>query len=175
MTEHLTDVDQLPARERDNGLCYEHEYPRGGMSTTVWKKSSCPFCEIQRLRTALTGISTCSTCEACRGAALRALGHQSNPVVAQSGGGGCDIRPEHRPSADVVEQAAQGEVAGSSPAHGASLLPAGEWKLIGVKRRSEDGRTEYIWWDTPPEGTSIYACLPPPPGDGRAAETTGEG
>jgi hypothetical protein len=29
--------------------------------------------EIERLRTALTGISTCSTCEACRGAALRAL------------------------------------------------------------------------------------------------------
>lgn len=30
--------------------------------------------EIQRLRTALTGISTCSTREACRGAATRALG-----------------------------------------------------------------------------------------------------
>lgn len=30
--------------------------------------------EIERLRTALTGISTCGTCEACRGAALRALG-----------------------------------------------------------------------------------------------------
>jgi hypothetical protein len=38
--------------------------------------------EIERLRTALTGISTCSTCEACRGAALRALGERSVAEIA---------------------------------------------------------------------------------------------
>lgn len=34
--------------------------------------------EIERLRTALTGISTCSTCEACRGAARLALGGETS-------------------------------------------------------------------------------------------------
>jgi hypothetical protein len=42
--------------------------------------------------------------------------------------------------------------------------PVPEYTLIGVKHRSDDGRTEYIWWDTPPEGTSIYACLRPTKG-----------
>lgn len=40
----------------------------------------------------------------------------------------------------------------------------GVYKQIGIKRRSEDGRSEYLWWDTPLEGAPIYVLdfLAPP-------------
>lgn len=83
MTEHLTDVDQLPERLRDPMKVLD----RGERMCAVMDEinADCGSIrvagryvdlqdEVTRLRAALTGISTCSTCEACRGAATRALG-----------------------------------------------------------------------------------------------------
>lgn len=41
---------------------------------------------------------------------------------------------------------------GDNPSHGL--------RQIGVKHKGHDGRTEFIWWDTPAEGSPIYAGAP---------------
>jgi hypothetical protein len=44
------------------------------------------------------------------------------------------------------------------PTHEPSAL-----RQIGVKQRAPDGRTEYVWWETPPEGTPVYVSTDLPP------------
>jgi hypothetical protein len=38
----------------------------------------------------------------------------------------------------------------------AAQPPPAEYVHIGIKRRAEDGRSEYLWWETPAEGAPIY-------------------
>lgn len=85
MTEHLTDVDQLAAKDQFSAVKEFDEWNEvtGALPDhTSWNYECRSIMEdadkeIERLRTALTGISTCSTCEACRGAARLALGAPS--------------------------------------------------------------------------------------------------
>jgi hypothetical protein len=56
----------------------QDEIERARRTAEYWKAEHfAGNVEIDRLRTALTGISTCSTCEACRGAARLALGEDT--------------------------------------------------------------------------------------------------
>lgn len=76
MTEHLTDVNQLPSKDQlvDDlrAVCRLLPLEIAGTAAD----------EIQNLRTTLTGISTCSTCKACRGAARLALGEDVAKINA---------------------------------------------------------------------------------------------
>jgi hypothetical protein len=45
-----------------------------------------------------------------------------------------------------------------------------QYKQIGIKHRAPDGRTEYLWWETPPEGAPVYVAMGSPDSAGAPRE-----
>jgi hypothetical protein len=83
-------TDQLPSKDQLCGHCQLPIHPSDSrrhfgfyVAHTSERCVQLLQMEIERLRTALTGISTCSTCEACRGAALRALRGEAFEIMRQ--------------------------------------------------------------------------------------------
>lgn len=74
-------TEQRPSKELVSRLREQSTYLFPKAADTLMVEAAA---EIERLRTALTGISTCSTCEACRGAAMLALGGAQPPPDAHS-------------------------------------------------------------------------------------------
>lgn len=63
-------ASESPVTQQEIVSAIHHHARELARLTATWPAQD----EIERLRTALTGIQSCSTCEACRGAATLALG-----------------------------------------------------------------------------------------------------